>query len=237
MGGVVSGVSNLFSGGGNDAAADMEKSLRQAQDIMRQYYGEAKGYMQPFYDTGIQSMGKYSSRLDEMSDPLAFYQKMLTGYNTSPQAKFQQDQAMKASNQSAAAAGMLGGGAQQKALADYTQQLTSRDQQQWLNNMLGINSQYMGGESALMGQGFNAGQQIGNWGMQTGSDLASLMGAIGKAQAAGDVSNASGINKMIGALGGLLFGGSGGGSGGGSQMARGMSSGELSRYLPPGDFT
>ena len=217
MGGAVSGVSNLVSGGGNNASADMEKALQQAQEIMKQYYGEAKGYMQPFYDTGKQAMGDYTKALSGMSDPTAYYNKIMSQYSMSPSAQFQQQEGIKAANQSSAASGMLGGGAEQKALSDWNQQLSSRDMQQYYNNINGINSQYMGGEQGLMSQGYNAGSQIGNWGMATGKELAGLQSQIGQAQAYGDLASAAGWNQMIGQVmsGKLGFGQGGFGSGGG----------------------
>lgn len=210
---------SIISGGGSDASADMEKSLRQAQDLMKQYYGQATGYMQPFYNSGTQALGDYQKALSGMSNPQQFYQQMMQGYNTSPQAQFQQEQAQKASNQAAAAGGTLGGGAQQKSLADYTQQLTSRDQQQYLNNMLGIHGQYMGGLSGLEQQGYGSAGQMGNWAMNTGNELSNLMSQIGQSKAYGDISKGTGLSGLLGGLtGGLAggFGGMGGGSGGGA---------------------
>ena len=135
-----------------------------------------------------------------MQDPQAFYQKMMSGYAMSPQAQMQQQQAIKSANQAAAASGMLGGGAEQKALADYSQQLSARDQQQWLQNMMGINTQYLGGLQDLMQRGFGAGQQMGGWTMGAGQDIGSLQNAIGQAQMGGDMAGMQGIGQLLGLL-------------------------------------
>lgn len=252
-------VSSLFGGddGGEQAAKDMQRALEAAQGNIKDYYGQAIGYMNPYYSAGTNALNQYQSALAGMSDPQAFYQKMMSGYSMSPQAQFQQQQALKASNQAAAAGGTLGGGAQQKALADWTQQLTNRDQQQYLQNMLGIHNQYMGGLQGLEGQGYGAANTMGGWGMDAGKTLADLSSQIGQAQAYGDISKANSRNSLFGGIlgigTGLLsgmtggFGGMGGlgmagglsnlfGGGGGGGGGYGMSWGDLQNYLPASDF-
>ena len=152
MGGITSAIGGAIGGlfGGNSAAKaskDMQEALQNAQNLTNQYYQQATGYMQPFYNTGQQGLSDYASALGQMSDPTAYMNQLMSGYSMSPQAQMEQQQAIKAANAAAAATGMLGGGAEQKELASTAEQITSRDMQQYLNNLLGINQRYLESES------------------------------------------------------------------------------------------
>jgi len=230
MGGVVSGITDIM--GGQEASEDLQKSLQQSMALQKQYLGQAQGYMQPFYGAGQDALKQLQGMFSQMQDPQKFYQQMMSGYQTSPQAQLQMSQAQKAANQSAAASGMLGSGAEQKGLAGYAQQLTSADQQQWLNNMMGIHSQAIQGLGGLEQQGFGAGGQMGGWGMKTGSNLSDLMQQMGMAQAQGDKSMWSGIGEIAGGIGSFAgipgfptIPGSGGGGSSGASSGGGLSPG------------
>lgn len=219
----------LFGGGQQKAYEDINKSYQQAISAQQAALGRATGYMQPFYGAGVSGLGAYQQGLSAMADPQKFYQQMMSGYSMSPQAQFQQQQAIQAANQAAAASGMLGSGAEQKALANYTQQLTARDQQQWLNNMLGIYRGYLGGEQGLGQMGYGAAGQMGQWQTQSGRDIADLMARQGQAQAGIDLSRAGALQNLLGLGGSFLTGGL---VGGGYMPKTGFWGGGLSALFP-----
>ncbi len=66
------------------------------------------------------------------------------GYSQSPQAKYEQEQAMRASTAGGAASGMIGSGAFQKALMQNAGDISARDQQRYFGNVMGANSAQMG---------------------------------------------------------------------------------------------
>ena len=90
-----------------------------------------------------------------MADPGAWVNKAMAGYQQSPWAKFQMQQGEQAAQQGAVAGGPAGG-AEQKALERYGQGVSSKDQQQYYNNMMGAYQDYLGGEKGLAGQGLQA---------------------------------------------------------------------------------
>lgn len=221
----------IFGGGQGAAAQDQEEAIRRAMQQEQQYLGQSTGYMQPWWQAGQKALPEYQEALGRMKDPNAFINQMMGGYQQSPFAKFQEHQGIQAANQGAAASGMLGSGAQQKALAQFSQDLSSKDMQQYLQNQMGVWGNYMGGLGGLSGQGMQAGKQMGDWTMGAGRDVAGMEEQIGQARAQGDVANSNawgnlfglGVNLLGGGLGAMGMGAGGiGGFGGAGSFAGGM---------------
>jgi len=211
-----------LSGGQTQGYTDIKRAIEEAQKKLPGYYEQAQSYLQPYQQAGVGALESYQKGLSRMADPQAFYQQMMSGYETSPQAKFQQKQAIRAANQAAAAGGMLGGGAEQKSLADYAQQLTARDQQQWLQNMTGIFGQYLGGEKGISQMGYGAGEEMGGEDIDLGKNLASLLLKKGMAEYGEDVSKYGWISDLLKELGmGTGFGLTGGFGGAKNALAAG----------------
>lgn len=138
---------DLFGGGESTAA-----------QASRQGYQNAQNYMQPYYQGGVENYGHYSDYLQGMNntlgqhqDPLSmgswmqgqiganqqdYYQNLIEGYNETPQAKYEQEQMMRAATQAGSASGMQGSGAQMKALQENAHDISSRDMQQYYQNQL-----------------------------------------------------------------------------------------------------
>jgi hypothetical protein len=137
----------------------------------------------------------------------AAQQQAISALEASPQFQALQQQGENAILQNASATGGLRGGNVQGALAQFRPALLSSL----------INQQYerLGGLSSI---GQNAAAGVGNAGMSTGSNIATLLGRQGQAQAGGILGQQSaltgGINQAFGAIQGAggfgkLFGGNG----------------------------
>jgi hypothetical protein len=199
------GISSGISGAAGYAGySNMADELGDAQNQITQYLQQATGYMQPFYDAGTQGLSAYQKGLSPLQNPVQLMNQLMGGYTESPYAQFQQQQSITAANAAGAASGMLGSGAEQKELMQQSQAISSKDMQQWLNNIFGIYKGYMGGEKNLMTQGYGAAGQMGNWNMQAGRDVVSLMDAQARAQAAAMKSAGSGAGGLIGGVVGGL---------------------------------
>lgn len=153
-------------------AGNSGKPYQDASNTYQKYIDQAGNNFNPYIQGGQSAFGNMGNALNKMSDPQAFMKNIMSGYSQSPNAQFETQYGMQAQNNAASASGMLGSGASQKAAADYAQQVTSRDMQNYLQNILGVNSQY------LQGLG-----QMSNTGMQGAQGMAGLYGDLGKAQA------------------------------------------------------
>lgn len=68
--------------------------------------------------------------------PVDLYSQFMNSYTESPEAKYAQDQALRASNAGASANGLAGSGAQLKELQENANRISQGDRQQYFNNVL-----------------------------------------------------------------------------------------------------
>lgn len=142
-------VSNFLSGGGRDEAAAG--------------YDEANRYLAPYRTGGVEDYNAYRDYVHNQGanlapfanagswqynqinqSPVDYYGQIMQGYNESPQAKYEQEQALRAANAGGAASGMIGSGAYQKAIQQNAADISARDQQRYFQNVGNANQMQMG---------------------------------------------------------------------------------------------
>ena len=175
-------LTDILGGGQRGASRDVRRGLEQAGQTESEFLDYLKQQFSPYMQAGQQAVGEYLPAIEEMRDPQAFYEQMMTGYETSPEAQMAIEEGTRAATQGAAAAGGLGGGQLLKDLQKYGQKLSAADQQQWLQNMMGIRSGYTGGLETLMGGGQQALSTFAPTGTALTGDLASILGQTGIAR-------------------------------------------------------
>lgn len=111
------------------------------------------GGLSPYTHAGSQAIQQYLQSIMGMKDPSAWMKNIMGGYSQSPSAQLQQQQAIKAANQAGAASGMLGSGAEQSQIAQQAQGISQADQQRYLQNIMGVQGQYLGGLGSISGMG------------------------------------------------------------------------------------
>lgn len=188
------------------------------EDAMKQYekYGnKAAAGQQPYMEAGQRGMGNFEDWLKGQKDPSGFINHLMSQYQTSPYAKFQMQQGQNAANNAASASGLMGSTPFMQASQDYAHNISQQDMNQWLQNVLGVNTQYGAGQNALMQGGQNAANALTN----LYSHMGDQMGAAAYGREAGknqDRSNMwGGLIKMFTGFGGNNLSGQGGQSGGG----------------------
>jgi hypothetical protein len=122
--------------------------------------GAGGGGLSPYTGAGSQAIQQYLQSIMGMKDPAAWMKNIMGGYSQSPSAQIQQEAAMRSANQAGAASGMLGSGAEQSQIARQAQGISQEDQQRYLQNIMGVQGQFLGGlggisqmgEQGVMGQ-------------------------------------------------------------------------------------
>lgn len=160
LGGVVGG---LFG--------DSGKPYDDAMKQYREWMGKAQGTQQPFLDAGTGAIGDYQDWLKGQKDPSGFMNNLMGQYQESPYAKYLQQQAMNAGNNSASASGMMGSSALMQQQQQNAGNIASQDMNQWLQHVLGINTQYGQGQDRLMTGGQNAANSLSNMYNQMGERM------------------------------------------------------------------
>jgi len=219
IGGAIGGaLGGAFEGSESvsQASGAQQQAAQGGIDEQRRQFDAVQKLLQPYTQAGTGALAQQQALLG-MGTPEA-QQQAINALQSGPQFQALQQQGENAILQNASATGGLRGGNVQGALAQFRPALLSSL----------INQQYerLGGLSAL---GQNAAAGVGNAGMSTGTNIATLLGRQGQAQAGGILGQQSaltgGINQAFGAVQGAggfgkLFGGGFGGSGfqGGGQV-------------------
>lgn len=175
-----------------------------ANNYLNQIPGQTKPYYQPYMDTGGKALNDYYNKMGQ--NPTDVYNNLGKGYKESPGYKFQLQQAMNAGNSANAAGGMLGTPQHQQQNMELAQDVASKDYENYMNHVLGLNTEQTKGLGDLTHIGQNSSQQY--------SDIiGSVLGKQGqnawettKGQNESSQQNWSNLFKMIPFLG-SLFGG------------------------------
>jgi hypothetical protein len=153
----------FYNGGAESASKALQKALEKSKQ-------QAMSYMQPYFNAGKEGLGAYQQGVNQMADPSAFYEKVLGNYDVSPAAKFRLAKTMDQLKNASYANGMYGSGAQRQGEIDYANEEIGADQQNYLNNILGIFGNYLTGQNNLANYGYNAGNNLAsleqNYGQQ-----------------------------------------------------------------------
>lgn len=178
--------------GGND------NPYESAMDEYQKWANQANQQQQPFYNAGVGAIGQYQDWLKGMKDPSAFMNNLMGQYQESPYAQYMKRQAQNAGINAASASGLMGSTPFMQQMQENAQNISNKDLNSWLNNVLGINQQYGQGIGNLMAGGQGAAnaltQMFGN-----------MAGSLGQAQMQRTMyDNQNGPSAMLGGLSSLL---------------------------------
>ena len=200
----------------SQASGAQQQAAQGGIDEQRRQFDAVQRLLQPYTQAGAGALAQQQALLG-MGTPEA-QQQAINALQSGPQFQALQQQGENAILQNASATGGLRGGNVQGALAQFRPAL--------LSGLIDQQYSRLGGLASL---GQNAAAGVGNAGMSTGTNIATLLGRQGQAQAGGILGQQSaltgGINQAFGAVQGAggfgkLFGGGFGGSGfqGGGQV-------------------
>lgn len=187
--------------------------FKNPADSAMPYLNQIPGIGQQYYDPFVQSGRTAGTRLEGeydqlLSDPNAFIDKIMSGYEPSKGFQFQKDLLSKALGSTAAAGGYRGTDFDQLQQGEAIQGLLSKDMQQYLQNVLGAYKTGLEGEQDIYDKGFQASGSLADY-------LGSALGQQGQVAFQGQAqknANKAGLFKLLAqALGGAAgLGGLGG---------------------------
>lgn len=163
-----SGLGGFLGGMFGDSGAPYEAAQQQYQ----QYGNKAQEAQNPFYNAGTSAIPQFQDWLKGMQDPSGFINHLMGQYQESPWAKYQQQQGVRNGTNAASASGLIGSSPFAQQLQQNSQNISSQDMNQWLNHVLGINTQFGAGQQGLIGTGQNAANNLTNLYGQQGQNMA-----------------------------------------------------------------
>ena len=214
LGGMIgSSLGNALEGqeSASQAANIQSASAQGGIDEQRRQFDAIQKLLQPYSQAGQGALGQQQALLGLSGAPAQ--QGAISALQGSPQYTAMLQQGENAMLQNASATGGLRGGNTQAALAQFRPALLAQT----------IQDQYarLGGLTSL---GQNAAAGVGNAGMQTGANVANLMGQQGAAQAGGVLAQNQLGNAVQGGFGLLQSMGGFGRQGGSFQDVGGVGS-------------
>lgn len=145
-----------------------------AMNQYQQWIQQAQNAQNPFLQAGQGAIGNYQNWLSGMQDPSKFINNLTSQYKQSPWAQYQQQQAMRSAQNMGSASGLTGSSPLQLQAQQNASNISSGDMQNWLGNVLGINSQYGAGNQFLMNQGANAANALTNLYGNAGANMGNM---------------------------------------------------------------
>ncbi len=165
--GALSGVAGLFGG----LFGDSGKPYQDAMDQYQQYFNQGQQAEQPYQQAGNQAIGDYQTWLKGQQNPSGFINNLMGQYQESPYAKYMQQQSMNGAENMASASGLMGSTPLMQQMQQNASNISSQDMNQWLQNALGINTQYGQGQNNLIQTGANSANALANMNMQMGQQM------------------------------------------------------------------
>jgi hypothetical protein len=190
VGDIGSHASQFFGGLFGNSDAPYEDAMKQ----YKEYAGKAEGVQNPFLEFGKAGMPLFQNWLSGMQDPSKFINNLMGGYQESPYAKFQQQQGMRTAQNVGSASGLTGSTPLMQFAQQNAQDISGKDMNSWLQNVLGVNTQY--------GQGL--GQQIGV-GQGAANALTGMYGDMGRQMGEAAYGREAGKNQDRNNMWGGLF--------------------------------
>lgn len=163
----MSGAAGLFGGMFGDSGSPYDDAMKQYQEWMQ----KAENAQNPFWQAGKNAIPAYQDWVNSMKDPSGFINNLMGQYQQSPWAKYQTEQAMRAGKNAGAAGGLTGSTPLTQFMQQSAHDISQQDMQSWLQNVLGINTQYGAGQDRLMTGGQNAANALTNMYGQMGGRM------------------------------------------------------------------
>lgn len=151
-----SGLGGFLGGAFGDSGKPYDAAMNQYQD----WANKAQKAQNPFLQAGQGAIGNFQNWLSTMQNPSGFINNLMGQYQQSPWAKYQQQQAMRAGTNAASASGLTGSTPFAQQLQQTSANISNEDMQNWLQNVLGINTQYGAGNQSLIDTGANAANSL-----------------------------------------------------------------------------
>lgn len=167
MGNIGDDLSGFFGG----LFGDSGKPYEDAMDQYKEWAGKGQAVQNPFLNMGTGAIPQFQQWLGGMQDPSAFINRLMGQYQQSPWAKYQQDQAMRSGMNAASASGLMGSTPFLQQAQQNAGNISSQDMQNWLSQVLGINTQYGSGLQNQITGGQNAANSLTNMFSNVGQQM------------------------------------------------------------------
>lgn len=162
-----SGLGGFLGGLFGHSNAPYDAAMQQYQ----QYANQAQGAQQPYLNAGNQAIGSYQDWLNSQKNPSQYINSLMSDYQQSPYNTYLQQQSQNAANNAASASGLMGSTPYLLQSQQNAANIGQQGLNDWLRNVLGINTQYGQGQQNLMMGGQQSANELTNMYNQLGQEM------------------------------------------------------------------
>lgn len=194
MGGVISGVTNLLTGGGGNAGSTAQAdAAANSNYLLQQNFNAVQKGAQPYIDAGSSAVNQLNNGMSQFNQPFSMSQ-----FQQSPGYQFSLQQGQQAIQNSGAAQGGLVSGAEMAALNNYSQNTANNEYQNAFNNYQTQQSNSYSRLAGLANIGQSANSGLGGMMMQTGNQMGQNMQGAANAYAANQMNQTNQTMSLAG---------------------------------------
>lgn len=161
------GLGGILGGLFGNSGAPFDKAMQEYQKYM--HMGQQT--QQPYLDAGKGALGEYQQWLQGQKDPSKFTNDLMGKYQQSPYTAMLQQQAQAAGENSASASGMMGSTPFSQQQQQNAGNIAQQGMDSWLQNVLGVNTQYGQGQHNLVQGGQNSANKLTDMYNQMGKNM------------------------------------------------------------------
>lgn len=200
-----SATDNVFGGGQAKASGDLQKGYSNSISTYNNILDKITKMYQPWMDRGNKAGDKM---FDMGSTSMDAFNEMMgkgpggtgdwqTEYQASPWAKYQTELGTQSAEAAAAAGGMLGSGSNQRDIDTMSQDISSKDRQQYFGDAMALQGAASGEFNPLMSTGAGMTQNLGDLNFGTGQEIGEAQQQQGQAKAMNDAAHSAAFNNMF----------------------------------------
>lgn len=185
-----------------------EDAYRGAQEEANRGHKEAQGYETPYWQQGIDQMGRLNEAENSLLDPEALQAKWAKNYETSPYAKQLLAQNQTSGLEGASSMGLMGSSAALGNIQQGAGNIVAKDRQQYMDDLMKKYMEGIGLGKNIYGIGAGMGATLGGQAEEHGRDIAGL--EYGRQRAPGELFGklaGAAANYFVPGLGSAISGG------------------------------
>lgn len=161
-----------------------EEGYKAAEGQAEQYYRDAQGNLQPYNQNGMNMYQKLMQQQQALNDPAALQNQWASGYQESPYAKQQEQNATSSGLDAASSMGLMGSSAALNNIQKSSGEIMQGDRQNYMNDLMQKYMASIGIGQNIYGIGANAAGNMSSNAMNQGQTMAGLK--YGETNAPGD---------------------------------------------------
>lgn len=176
---------SLVSMGGHllsDLFSHPGQPYQNAMNQVGQYTQQGANALNPYAQGGANEIPQYQQWLKSMQNPSQFENNLMSQYQESPTAKYMQQQAVRSAQNAGSSSGLMGSTPMEQQVQQNASNISQQDMGNWLQNALGINTQYGQGMNNMINTGEQGANSLANLYQNEGNTMGNLAYGQGVAQ-------------------------------------------------------